>query len=344
MNDLPHVDTPENRYDLSDNGSGSPALSQDALKASMIARVDDDAPHYLFSVNLDLFDGPMDLLLHLVKQHELPIERVSLALVTEQFMAILDEAVELDFELAGEYLVVAATLLAIKSSILLNKPVEVQIDQAEEGPDPEEELLQRLRELERFRESAQQLGARPLLGVDVFAPVPEPFAPGPPVLRDHDALLLGRALRRLIDRAPAELRSLVITTDSVPIAARMVQVIERLTASHHGVPFSELVGEAATVPTIIATFLALLELCKRQAIQVEQPAVFGDILISLAPPTHSGEPLSATTMLTSEFDQQNESVEDVEDRTHIDDGEIDEGSIDDERREYLKEEGARGTA
>ncbi len=344
MNDLSLVDIPENCYDLSENGTGAPALSHDPHKPPTIARVDDDAPHYLFSVNLDLFDGPMDLLLHLVKQHELPIERVSLALVAEQYMAILDEAVELDFELAGEYLVVAATLLAIKSSILLNKPVEVQIDQAEEGPDPEEELLQRLRELERFRESALQLGARPLLGVDVFAPVPEPVAPGPPVLRDHDALLLGRALRRLIDRAPAELRSLVITTDSVPIAARMVQVIERLTTAHLGLSFSELVGDSATVPTIIATFLALLELCKRQAIQVEQSAVFGDILISLAPLANSAEPLSATTVLVSEFDEQDESVEDVGDETHIDDGEIDERSIDDEAAEYLEEEGARGTA
>lgn len=246
------------------------------------ARTDDDGAQYLFSVNLDLFDGPMDLLLHLVKQHELPIERVSLAAVTEQYMAILDEAVELDFELAGEYLVVAATLLAIKSSILLNKPVEVQLDEEADGPDPEEELLRRLRELERFRASAQQLAERPLLGIDVFAPIPEPFAPGPPVLRDHDATLLGRALRRLLDRTPAELRSYIITNDSVPIAARMVQVIERLSNAGGALRFDELCGEPPTVPTIIATFLALLELCKRQAIQVSQSTIFGDITISIA--------------------------------------------------------------
>lgn len=264
---------------------------------------EDDSSQLLFTVNLDLFDGPMDLLLHLVKQHELPIERVSLAAVTQQYMAILDEAVELDFELAGEYLVVAATLLAIKSSILLNKPIEVQLDTESDGPDPEEELLRRLRELERFRSGAQQLGERPLLGIDVFAPVPEPFAPGPPVLRDHDALLLGRALRRLLDRTPAELRSLVITTDSVPIAARMVQVIERLSAAPGGLSFPSLVGEFVTIPAIIATFLALLELCKRQAILVEQQGVFGDITISLAAMDAGEASILPVESLISEFDQ-----------------------------------------
>lgn len=264
---------------------------------------EDDSSQLLFTVNLDLFDGPMDLLLHLVKQHELPIERVSLAAVTQQYMAILDEAVELDFELAGEYLVVAATLLAIKSSILLNKPIEVQLDTESDGPDPEEELLRRLRELERFRTGAQHLGERPLLGIDVFAPVPEPFAPGPPVLRDHEALLLGRALRRLLDRTPAELRSLVITTDSVPIAARMVQVIERLSAAPGGLSFPSLVGEFVTIPAIIATFLALLELCKRQAILVEQQGVFGDITISLAAMDAGEASILPVENLISEFDQ-----------------------------------------
>jgi segregation and condensation protein A len=242
-------------------------------------RPTEDSVQALFTVNLELFDGPMDLLLHLVKQHELPIERVSLAAVTEQYMAILDEAVELDFELAGEYLVVAATLLAIKSSILLNKPVEVQLDPEVDGPDPEEELLRRLRELERFRNSATELSQRPLLGIDVFAPKAEPFTQGPVVLRDHDALLLGRALRRLLDKTPTELRSLIITTDSVPIAERMVQVLEKLSISPEGVSFSGLIGPVITLPKIIATFLALLELCKRQAIRVEQEGVFGEITI-----------------------------------------------------------------
>jgi segregation and condensation protein A len=293
----------------------------------MTIRSEEDPTQFLFTVNLDLFDGPMDLLLHLVKQHELPIEKVSLAAVTEQYMAILDEAVELDFELAGEYLVVAATLLAIKSSILLNKPVEVQLDTEADGPDPEEELLRRLRKLERFRSGAQQLAERPMLGIDVFAPTPEPFAPGPPVLRDHDALLLGRALRRLLDRTPAELRSLVITTDSVPIAARMMQVIERLSISPSGLGFNDLVGEFITVPSIIATFLALLELCKRQAITVEQASVFGEITISLAASATGETSILPAEELISEFDQTNSE----EDR-----GE--------EGREGIEENEARGTA
>jgi segregation and condensation protein A len=256
-------------------------------------------PQALFAVNIDLFDGPMDLLLHLVKQKELPIERVSLAMVTSQFLLIIDQAQDLDFELAGEYLVVAATLLAIKSSVLLQQPVEVKLDGIDEGEDPEEELLRRLVELERFREGAAQLGQLPVLGTDVFAPVPEHHAPGLPDLKHHDALLLGRAIRRLLDRSPDEIRSLVITTDAVPIAERMLEILSQL-QERRSLSFESLVGEAWSISRVIGTFLALLELSKRQVIVVDQAELFGPIAITLIETSKIDEPIDGWQ---SEFDQ-----------------------------------------
>ena len=100
-----------------------------------------------FSVQTPLFDGPIDLLLHLVKTNELPITKLSLAEVAEQYMQCLDMMRSLDLEIAGEYLVIAATLLSIKSSVLLDEPVEMVPDEEGNLYDPYEALLEQLGEL-----------------------------------------------------------------------------------------------------------------------------------------------------------------------------------------------------
>ncbi|RIL11386.1 MAG: segregation/condensation protein A, partial [Proteobacteria bacterium] len=105
-----------------------------------------DAYAHFFEVKLDVFDGPIDLLLHLVKQNELPIEKVSLAKVASQYLECLEKMRYFDLDVAGEYLVIAATLVSIKSSILLNQPVELVEDEEGNLVDPHEELLNRLRE------------------------------------------------------------------------------------------------------------------------------------------------------------------------------------------------------
>lgn len=253
---------------------------------------------HFFEVRLDLFDGPIDLLLHLVKKNELSIERLSLASITSQYLACLELMREFDLEIAGEYLVIAATLLSIKSSVLLNEPVQLEIDGDGNLVNPHEELLRKLRDAEVFKEGASLLAERKLLGVDVFAP-PESCGgvEAPPVqFVDHSPILLGKAFRRLIERLPQEGPGFTISMDSVSIVERMMFVLDALKARGGSVNFTELVPQRGSRGEIISHFVALLELCKRGAIHVQQEQVFDDIVITLG----AADP--ERIQITSEFD------------------------------------------
>lgn len=259
----------------------------------------EDCTHF-FEVRIDIFDGPIDLLLHLVKKHELEIEKVSLAQVATQYFECLERMRELDLEVAGEYLVIAATLLSIKSSVLLDEPPEMVIDEDGNVLDPHEELLARLREAQVYRDGARYLGARELLGVDVFSPPPGPVGiePLPVRYRDHDPMLLGMAFRRLLDRVGSEQPGLIISVDSVSIVERMVGVLDTLRARGGSAPFEELIPDRTSRASMISSFLALLELCKRQAIVVRQSRTFDQIVISLV-----GSEQEVSEPLASEFDE-----------------------------------------
>lgn len=262
-----------------------------------------------FEVQLELFDGPIDLLLHLVKKRELPIEKVSLAEVTSQYLECISRISELDFDLAGEYLVIAATLVSLKSSVLLGEPKTEFVDE-EKGPDPHEELLRRLREAAIYREGAGLLATRPLLGVDVFPAQPAKGSlVSAVVLRDHEPLLLGKALRKLLDRVGAhQKQEIVIKVDPVSIADYMVRIVDRLKLKSGSCLFEDLFdsgdgnsgdedgGDAQIVgatsasnlatpkltgSSIVATFLALLELAKRSMLMISQDNWCDSIRLSL---------------------------------------------------------------
>lgn len=237
---------------------------------------------HFFEVKTDLFDGPIDLLLHLVKSRELPIEKVSLAAVAEQYLACIEMMRQYDLEVAGEYLVIAATLLSIKSSILLNDPVEFVTDEDGNLINPHEELLMRLREAEVYKEGAGKLIDRPLFGVDVFpAPGALRHVEAPPVeYADHDPMLLAKAFRKLLAKA-GEQKEYLITLDSVSIMERMMAVIDLLKKESGPIVFYKLIPDLTSRSSIIGTFVALLELCKRQVISVKQEDSFQDIGISL---------------------------------------------------------------
>ena len=253
---------------------------------------------HFFEVKLDQFDGPIDLLLHLVKQNELPIATLSLAQVTSQYLNCIEQARQYDLEVAGEYLVIAATLLSIKSSFLLNEPVELLPDEDGNLVNPHEELLRKLREAEIYKDGAYRLSCQKLLGVDVFAPpsclkhvtgAKEKFI-------DHDPMLLGRAFRKLLSQVGQEAK-FYISVDPVSIMERMMTVIETLKTNQGRVAFYKLVPDLTSRNSIVGTFIALLELCKRQVIRVEQTENFEDITIVLAAED------AQVTDLSSEFDQ-----------------------------------------
>ena len=256
-----------------------------------------------FQVRLELFDGPIDLLLHLVKQEELPIEKLSLAQVADQYMGYLEGLRDLDLELAGEYLLIAATLVSIKSSVLLNEPPELV--QGEDGAlvDPHEELLRRLREAQVYKDGAGCLAGRPVLGVDVFAPAGVPADSDELVTyRQHDALLLGRAFMKLLQKSGGDENLITISVDAISIVERMVTILNVLKSAGGSLPFEELIPQPITRATIISSFVALLELCKRSAIWVRQEGAFGALTIAL-----SGAEVP-TTGLSSEFDEEKRSA------------------------------------
>ena len=240
---------------------------------------------HFFEVKLEHFDGPIDLLLHLVKRQELPIEKLSLFQVTSQYFECLENMKHLDLEVAGEYLVIAATLLSIKASILLNEPVELVPDEEGNMIDPHQELLDKLREAAVYKDGAMMLNERPILGLDVFEnirPFGEIKAPQTQ-LKEHDPLLLAKAFRKLLAKASTEARPLLsFTVDTVSIVERMMGILDILAKSHEPVSFERLISDSTDKGSVISGFLALLELAKRGAIAVQQSDTFDEIVISLA--------------------------------------------------------------
>ena len=240
--------------------------------------------HHFFTVELDVFNGPIDLLLHLVKQQELELEKVSLAKVASQYLECLEKMRDLDLDVASEYLVIAATLVSIKSSLILDEPVELVEDEEGNLVDPHEELLRKLREAAVYKEGAEYLGDRSVLGIDVFQSQPNLRHVGTPEVKfkDHDPLLLGKAFRKMIENLDELQATYTVTLESVSVVQRMVDVMDRLKANDGKASFESLVGDKTSKGSIVATFISLLELCKRQAIAVYQDDSFGAIMIALS--------------------------------------------------------------
>lgn len=255
-----------------------------------------------FNVSVGSFEGPIDLLLHLVKKNELEITRLSLATVCEQYLSCLTEMrVSLDLEMAGDYLVIAATLLSIKSSILLNKPVEFIEDSEGNLVDPHEELLRRLKEAQVYKDSAVELGSYEYLHIDVFPPKAtlREVRSMDMGLQSHEAYLLSKAfwkmLKQLNDQKVYE-----VILESVSILERMNSVMDRLNLNGGQLSFMQLAKDLKSKGQLIGTFLALLELCKRQAISVMQSQDSEEIYVALAG-------VGIADLQPSEFDQEAES-------------------------------------
>lgn len=236
-----------------------------------------------FLISLDSFSGPIDLLLHLVKTNELEISKLSLAEVCEQYLSCIKVMEQLDLDLASEYLVIAATLVSIKSNILLNKPVELIEDEEGNMIDPQDELLRRLREAEIYKEAALNLENLDLLERDVFAPQGQlgSFDSVDRGLAEHDSYLLVKALSRTLKRLDDQ-KVYKVVLESVSIVERMSYVVDQLGKSADALSFDYLVHNEKSRGNIIGTFLALLELCKRQAIFIKQDKAGEDILIGLS--------------------------------------------------------------
>lgn len=227
-------------------------------------------------IELEGFEGPLDLLLHLIRKHELDILDIPIAFVTEEYLAYIDAMDDLDLAVAGEYLVMAATLLHIKSKMLLPRP-EVEDDEAPEDGvgDPREELVRRLLEYQRYRDAAESLGGREIEGRDVFRRPSRADRiaeeAGPPDLLPVDLFHLLDAFRRLLaDKPPEAVHE--VTPESLSLRDTINLVADHL-AAHPRATLLDLVllnGPEPTRETIVVTFLALLEMAKLRLIKLFQ--------------------------------------------------------------------------
>lgn len=250
-----------------------------------------DGFHEQYSVHLDKFDGPMDLLLHLVKKNEMDICDISIAVITRQYLEYIRLMKDLNLEVAGDFLVMAATLLQIKSRQLL--PVDEQEEQEAEEADPRSELVRRLLEYQQYKEAGMVIGARALLGREVF--VRGALEPELVVANNAEGPLevslfeLVDAFRVLLQRIPAESFHDVAPGDSLSIADSINEILSLL-QERDTIRFEELLQDELTRERVIVTFLALLELCRLKLIRIFQGEDHGSIWFvpAVAPETQEG--------------------------------------------------------
>jgi len=230
-----------------------------------------------YRVKLEVFEGPLDLLLHLIEKQDLDITKVSLAVVTDQYLEYISHLERISAETLADFLVVAAKLLLIKSRALLPVP---PIAEGEEEEDIGDELARQLQEYKKFKEVAQQLREREERGFHAYLRV----ASFPHVERKLD--LTGVSLADLI-AAVQEALSLQpppgpvgeVVAPLVFSISDEIQYIESLLAEKGSFSFDRLLRRAASRPKIIVTFLALLELIKACRVQVQQEQLFGEIFV-----------------------------------------------------------------
>ncbi len=230
------------------------------------------------------FEGPLDLLLHLIQQHELDILDIPVSFITERYLAYLNMMRTLTIDVASEYLVMAATLAHIKSKMLLpSVPAGQEDDLAEQEEDPRAELVRRLLEYQKYKAAALDLADRGVLGKDVFARgIAEPVPEGPAPFAELGVFSLLDAFEKVLKRANIKIDHEVVF-DRISITDRIVELTERL-QERKRVRFEDLFleGQSPSRFDVVITFLSLLEMCKLRIIRVYQSDAHAPIHIELA--------------------------------------------------------------
>lgn len=241
----------------------------------------------LYSVKISTFEGPLDLLLHLLKQNKIDIYDIPITEITKQYLEYLEIMKELNLEIASEFLVMAATLIYIKSRMLLPPPEEPD---AEETDDPRATLVQRLLEYQAFKEMSGQFREREDIWQNAFSRPPmeeEQIEAEPePLLFDVNLFDLMGALRTILSRVPPE--TMTITRETLTVQDKISLLIERL-ESEPTVRFTEMFALDTSKLHVIVTFLALLEILRLGIARAYQEQDFGAIFITRAPKDEAGD-------------------------------------------------------
>jgi segregation and condensation protein A len=245
--------------------------------ASSFALSDDPDSISSFHFKLPVFEGPLDLLLHLIRDNKIDIYDIPIVDITHQYLTYVELMKELNLEIAGDFLLMAATLIHIKSKMLL-PPAEEETEEPE--GDPRAELVRRLLEYQAYKESSTQLRKREDIWKNVFCrPLPDEddfeFDPDP-VLTEANVYDLIAAFKTLLAKTPEE--TVEITRETLTVSDRINYIIERL-ESEDGIKFENLFEEGFTRIVLIVTFLALLELVRLGLVKIYQEKSFGIIWI-----------------------------------------------------------------
>ena len=234
-------------------------------------------------VKLPIFEGPLDLLLYLTRKSEVDIYDIPISRITEQYLGYLALLEELDMEVAGDFLVMAATLMEIKSRMLLPRPEPIG-EESEEEADPRAELIARLLEYRRYKDAAgtlEQLAQENRFVVtrpDVVVNGYGNGNGGVTIEKNSTAFHLWAAFQEVLSRAK-ETKVGEIIRPLFTVAMKVAEILAKLRRAKDGLSFFSLFAEDTTKLEVIITFLALLELIRMSQVRISQPQPFSDIML-----------------------------------------------------------------
>lgn len=237
-----------------------------------------------FKLTLPNFEGPLDLLLHLIREHKLDIFDIPIALITEKYIAHLTKMREINLDIAGEFLVMASTLLHLKSRMLLPREQVPagQGDVEENQPDPRAELVRRLLEYQKYKEAAEQLAGNDLLDRDVFPRRVRvdrlPLDPDEVGFQEISVFKLIEALDRVLKALEPKFQHEIVR-DRLSLSDAIHKLADRLRSGQR-MAFGELFEGSRTRSQVIITFLAVLEMAKLRLIRIFQADDLGDIFVA----------------------------------------------------------------
>ena len=234
----------------------------------------------LYNIKLPAFEGPLDLLLHLIRENKIDIYDIPISFITRQYLDYIGIMKELNLEIAGEFLVMAATLIHIKSKMLL--PPEEEDETGAETVDPRLELVQRLLEYQTYKDAASILREKEEESLQRFSreaadeELEAGEEPPEPSLFDVNIFDLLGAFKKMLESAPPEVRT--ITRETLTVKDKMLLIVDLLEGAE-SIRFEELFRDTVTRTQLIVTFLALLELLRLGLARAYQEKEFGNIWV-----------------------------------------------------------------
>lgn len=226
-----------------------------------------------YQVKLEIFEGPLDLLLYLIKKQDMDVRDIQISEITKEYLSYVQLMKNLNLDLAGEFLVMAATLMQIKAKLLLPKDPQQEQD---EGPDPRAELVAKLLEYQKFKEAAQFLSQKEFDGREIYYRNVLPTFTEDDMTLDATLFDLLDAFKDVLKEAGDEVKEVLF--EEIPVEQKIREILDLLEGKEC-VQFLQIFRPGSPVRELVVTFLALLELIKLKQVVAKQTEAFSDIRI-----------------------------------------------------------------